>query len=499
MSPDRFASLLISPQASLRQALLQLDASAQGVLLVCAADGRLLRTLTDGDLRRAALAGTSQDAALATLPARPPLTAGLASSQRQVLELMDAHSIDHLPIVDAEQRPLDLVTRRELSSRVWLSSPHMGDDETVLVQEAFSSNWIAPLGPHVDAFEREVAAVAGVGHAAATSSGTAALHLGLRLLGVGPGDCVLCSSLTFVASANPIRQLGAEPVFIDSEPRGWNMSPQALASALAALAAQGRRPKAAVIVNLYGQSAEMDQLLPLLDAAGVPVLEDAAESLGASYRGRPSGSFGRLAIFSFNGNKIITTSGGGMLVGNDAGLIAHARKLSTQAREPARHYEHVEDGYNYRLSNVLAGIGRGQLRVLPERVAQRRAVFEQYRQTLADFACVRWMEQTPGQLSTRWLSAFTLDLPQPQAARDTVLDFLERHNIEARPVWKPMHLQPLYRDCRYFPHANGQDVSRALFDAGICLPSGSNLGRHEQERVIELLRRALALLPEAGR
>ena len=488
-------SLLIGPDATLHDALARLDATAQGIVLVTDAQRRLLRTVTDGDLRRAALAGTPPQTPLRALPAKEPTCAGLQASMRDVLQLLDAQRIDHVPVVDADGRIVDLVTRRELSQRVWLSSPHLGDDEATLVQEAFSSNWIAPLGPHVDAFERELAARVGVAHAAATSSGTAALHLGLRLLGVGPGDLVLCSSLTFVASANPIRQLGATPVFIDSEPQSWNMSPRALQRALDTLAAEGRRPKAAVVVDLYGLSAEMNALLALLDAAGVPMLEDAAESLGASYHGRPSGSFGRLAVFSFNGNKIITTSGGGMLVGADAQLIEHARKLSTQAREPARHYEHVEDGYNYRMSNVLAGIGRGQLRVLEQRVAARRAVFERYR---AEFSTrpLRWMAEPDGHRATRWLSAFVFELPQPQRARDLLLDFLERHNVEARPVWKPMHLQPLYADCRYHAHEDGTggDVSGALFAGGVCLPSGSNLDAAQLDRVCALLHRGLDLV-----
>ena len=494
MTPESFESLFIAPDATLHDALARLDANAQGILLVAGGDGRLARTVTDGDLRRAALAGAAPTASLAALPAKVPLTAGLHATLTEVMAAMDSARIDHMPIVDAAGRAVDLVTRREVSQRVYLSSPHLGDDEASLVQEAFSSNWIAPLGPHVDAFERELAARVGVAHAAATSSGTAALHLGLRLLGVGPGDIVLCSSLTFVASANPIRQLGATPVFVDSEPEGWNMSPQALARTLDTLRSEGQRVKAAVVVNLYGQSAEMDALLPLLDAAGVPVLEDAAESLGATYRGRPSGGFGRLALFSFNGNKIITTSGGGMLVGDDEDLIRHARKLSTQAREPARHYEHVEDGYNYRLSNVLAGIGRGQLRVLDKRVERRRAVFEHYRAALADHPEVRWMAEPPGHVSTRWLSAFRLEHPNPSVARDMLLDFLERHNVEARPVWKPMHMQPLYAQARYFAHAPGHDVSRALFEGGVCLPSGSNMEAAQLARVTMLLRRGLDLV-----
>ncbi len=498
MNVDTFDRLCLPASATLHDALQRLDATAQGIVLLIDGQRRLLRTVTDGDLRRAALAGLPADAPLSALPGKPPLTVGLRADLREVLALMDEKRIDHVPVVDAQGCAVDLITRRELSQRVYLSAPHLGEEEVALVQEAFSSNWIAPLGPHVDAFERELAERVGVPHATATSSGTAALHLGLRLLGVGPGDVVLCSSLTFVASANPIKQLGATPVFIDSEPQGWNLSPQALERALYTLRSEGITPKAAVVVNLYGQSAEMDAIAPLLEAFDVPMLEDAAESLGATYKGRPSGSFGRLAVFSFNGNKIITTSGGGMLVGLDADLIAHARKLSTQAREPARHYEHVEDGYNYRLSNVLAGIGRGQLRQLDDRVAARRAVFAQYQAALAGLPGLRWMAEPPGHRSTRWLSAFVLEGKNAQQRRDALLDFLERHNVEARPVWKPMHLQPLYAGSRYFPHAPGQDVSRALFEGGICLPSGSNMSEAQRQRVCELVRRGLQAWPLAA-
>ena len=276
------------------------------------------------------------------------------------------------------------------------------------------------------------------------------------------------------------------------------MSPTALGRALGWCAAHGKLPKCVVIVNLYGQSADMDALLPLCKAYGVPVLEDAAESLGATYKGKPSGSFGDVSIFSFNGNKIITTSGGGMLMGNDAALVTRARKLATQAREPARHYEHTEAGFNYRLSNVLAGIGRGQLKVLGERVTQRRAVFERYVQAFANQSVLQWMPEPAGSLCTRWLSCFTLNVPNAEQAVSDVLTMLERHNIEARPVWKPMHLQPLYAGARYFPHADaddatypGGDVSAQLYRTGICLPSGSNMEEAQQNRVISQLRRAL--------
>jgi dTDP-4-amino-4,6-dideoxygalactose transaminase len=409
------------------------------------------------------------------------------------LALLDQHQIDHLPVVDGSGRPVDIMLRRELSQRIWLSSPHLGDEETAFVEDAFKTNWIAPLGPHVDGFERELAAHVGIGHAAAVSSGTAAIHLALLLLGVKPGDTVFCSSLTFVASCNPILYCSAQPVFIDSEPASWNMSPAALERAFEWARRENRMPRCVIVVNLYGQSADMDALLPLCEKYGVPMLEDAAESLGALYKGRASGTFGEIGVYSFNGNKIITTSGGGMLVARNQASMDRARKLATQAREPAPHYEHVEVGFNYRMSNVLAGIGRGQLKVLDERVSQRRRVFEVYRRVLADLPQLQWMPEAPGCVSTRWLSCFTLAGEAPQARRDAVLRALERHSIEARPVWKPMHLQPLFRGAPYFSHATDDDVAARLFDSGICLPSGSNLTDIQLERVSDYLRRALAL------
>jgi dTDP-4-amino-4,6-dideoxygalactose transaminase len=492
MNADTFNALRVPVTLPWKQALTVMDDTAQGVLLAVDAQGRLVRTVTDGDLRRAVLGEVPSDQTLADLPGREPLVADENASPAELQQRMNALGILHVPVVDAAGRPIDLVSARELASRIWLSSPHLGEEESAFVEEAFRTNWIAPLGPHVDGFERELAAHVGVGHAAAVSSGTAAIHLGLILLDVKPGDTVFCSSLTFVGSANPIQYCGAQPVYIDSEPETWNMSPAALERAFAWAKAEGRLPKAVVIVNLYGQSADMDALLPICERHGVPVLEDAAESLGASYKGRPSGSFGRVGIFSFNGNKIITTSGGGMLVANDSALMARARKLSTQAREPAPHYEHVEVGFNYRMSNVLAGIGRGQLKVLAQRVAQRRRVFDIYREALADRPEVRWMPEPAGYHSTRWLTCFTLEGPDGPARRDRLLRALERHAIEARPVWKPMHLQPLFAGAPYFAHAPGDDVSARLFERGVCLPSGSNLTDAEIERVLGHLRRLLA-------
>jgi dTDP-4-amino-4,6-dideoxygalactose transaminase len=491
MTREEFRKLLVPLSLPWVQAAARMDDAAQGVLLVLDDQGTLARTVTDGDLRRALLQRSPDVTTVGQLPGRAPLVVGESATLAEVQKLINEHGISHVPVVDAHGVPVDLITSRELSQRIWLSSPHLGEEESAFVADAFKTNWIAPLGPHVDGFERELAAHVDVGHAAAVSSGTAAIHLGLLLLGVQPGDTVFCSSLTFVASCNPILYCGAKPVFVDSEAQTWNMSAAALERAFDWAHREGRLPRCLILVNLYGQSADMDAILPLCERYGVPVLEDAAESLGALYKGQASGSFGKIGVYSFNGNKIITTSGGGMLVASDATLMERARKLATQAREPAAHYEHAELGFNYRMSNVLAGIGRGQLRVLEQRVQQRRKVFERYREALAGGDDLQWMPEPSGYRSTRWLSCFTLSGPDAASRRDLVLRALERHSIEARPVWKPMHQQSLFRGTPYF--TNGAvDVSGNLFDAGICLPSGSNLTEPQQDRVIEQLQRALA-------
>ena len=493
MSPSELELLCVKPAVTLRDALLRMDTVARGILLVLDNNGVLARTLTDGDLRRAILNGVGDASLIGMLPVAQPIVVNDSADAAEVLRLMDAHQIDHVPVLDAACRPVDVIFRRELSQRIWLSSPHLGDEETAFVEEAFKTNWIAPLGPHVNAFETEMASHVGIGHAAAVSSGTAAIHLGLILLGVKPGDTVFCSSLTFVGSCNPILYAGARPVFIDSEPFTWNMSPAALERAFLWAKKENCLPACVILVNLYGQSADMDALLPICDRYGVPVLEDAAESLGASYKGKSSGTFGRLAVYSFNGNKIITTSGGGMLLADDPDLVVRARKLATQARESAPHYEHIEMGFNYRMSNVLAGIGRGQLRVLKQRVAQRRQVFERYRLAFADLPQIQWMPEPGGYHSTRWLTCFTLNGADAAEKCRRIMKALERHLIEARPVWKPMHLQPLFNGAPYFSHTQNNDVSAHLFQAGVCLPSGSNLSETEQDRVIEHLQHALTV------
>lgn len=373
--------------------------------------------------------------------------------------------------------------------RIYLSVPHMGPNEEAYVREAFASNWLSTVGPNLSAFEEAFTARIGL-PSVALASGTAGVHLALRLLGVGPGDEVICPTLTFVASVNPIRYLGASPVFVDSDPATWMLDPAQLAQVLASKAARGKLPRAVMVVHLYGQSADMDPILEACRRWDVPVIEDAAEALGTLYKGRPAGSLGDVNVFSFNGNKIITTTGGGMLVAQRKDRVDRARFWATQARDPGVAYEHTDMGYNYRLSNVLAGIGRGQLEVLDERVAQRRRVAFRYRDAFADLPGLSFMPQAPYGLHTNWLSCFLVDPERFGAERDQIVAALEAKNIESRPLWKPMHLQPLYAHAE----CHGGRVAEGLFRTGLCLPSSSSLDPADQDLVIETVR-ALAHHP----
>jgi dTDP-4-amino-4,6-dideoxygalactose transaminase len=357
----------------------------------------------------------------------------------------------------------------------------MSDRERASLLSAFDSNWIAPLGPEVDAFERELANHVGVHDAAALNSGTAALHLALILLEVGPGDEVWTATLTFAATANAIRYVGATPVFIDSEPESWNMDPVLLREALRDASTRSALPKALIVVDLYGQCADYDAILDECGEYAVPVIEDAAEALGATYHGKPAGSFGAIGILSFNGNKIMTTSGGGALVSNDAALVARARHLAAQARQPVAHYEHEEVGYNYRLSNLLAALGRAQLGRLDTLIEKRREINQTYRGALEAIDGIAFLSEAPGRRSTCWLTCMLLDETRLGVSPDQVRVHLEAQNIEARPVWKPMHLQPVYRDCRVI----GGAVAEDLFRRGLCLPSGSTLSNEAQQRVVD--------------
>ncbi|ALI98357.1 DegT/DnrJ/EryC1/StrS family aminotransferase [Rufibacter tibetensis] len=371
------------------------------------------------------------------------------------------------------------------SDFIYLSPPHMGGSEQQYIQQAFDQNWITTAGANVNGFEQELATYTGVSSAAALVSGTAALHLALLALGVGPGDEVFCSTFTFVASTNPIRYVVATPVLIDSEPTTWNLCPTALEDAFKDRQKKGKLPKALMLVHLYGMPSHMQEIQEITNRYGVPIIEDAAEALGSKYNGQFLGTFGKAGVFSFNGNKIITTSGGGALISDDPGLVEQARWLSMQAKDNLPYYHHTSMGFNYRMSNISAGIGRGQLEVLEKRVQQKRKVFDTYRQLLQDVEELEWHLEPEGFYSNRWLSCFTIRKGSsltPEALRLELLAV----NIESRPLWYPMHLQPLYRECDYF----GARVSDDLFARGLCLPSGSNLSFSDQERVADAVRKA---------
>ena len=389
-----------------------------------------------------------------------------------------------------------------MNTRIYLSPPHMGGAELDFIHDAFSSNWIAPLGPNVDGFERDIAAATGRKGGTALSSGTAAIHLALKAAGVHRGDVVLCSSLTFSGTCNPILYEGAIPAFIDAEPGTWNLCPDLLEQAITRLKANGIRCKAAIVVDLYGQSADYDRIIPLLEREGICLIEDAAEALGASDRGRPCGAFGRMGILSFNGNKIITTSGGGMLVADDETLLQQARFLATQARDSAPHYQHSQLGYNYRMSNIVAGIGRGQIQVLRERVRRKKEIFDYYRAALRDIPAIEFMPVSANGEPNYWLTVVTI---RPDAAFSPagLIRALEADNIEARPVWKPMHLQPVFRitpldgnaplpspaDAPPYPaFAAINGVAEDLFNRGVCLPSGTAMTEADLQRVITIIR-----------
>lgn len=372
-----------------------------------------------------------------------------------------------------------------MKSKIWLSSPHMGGGEMKYVQEAFDQNWVAPLGKNVDEFENAIQEfIEQDKFVAALSSGTAALHLALIQLGVGYGDEVICQSFTFSASANPIKYLGANPVFVDSDPVNWNMSPFFLEEAIKDRISKNKKPKAVIIVHLYGMPALMDEITAICSKYEIPLIEDSAEALGSTYKNKKCGTFGDFAILSFNGNKIITTSGGGALVGPTKETKEKTIFLSTQARDNAPHYQHSEIGYNYRLSNICAGIGRGQMEVLPDRIQQRRAVNDFYKDVFSNIDAVNlFSEASSDFFSNHWLSSITIDKKVTTRTNQELMAAFAEENIETRPLWKPMHLQPVFNDCQYY----GETVSEELFTAGLCLPSGSNITNDDKNRIYEVI------------
>ncbi|MBT1700507.1 aminotransferase class I/II-fold pyridoxal phosphate-dependent enzyme [Fulvivirgaceae bacterium PWU4] len=373
-----------------------------------------------------------------------------------------------------------------MNERIYLSPPHMGGDELKFVQEAFQSNWISPAGPHLDLFEKELADYNNTPHCAALSSGTAAIHLALIMLGVKQHDEVICSSFTFAGSCNPIVYQGATPVYVDSEDSTWNMDPQALRSAIEDRIRKGKKPKAIIVVHLYGMPAQMEEIVAIARHYDIKIIEDAAEGLGSLYKGKKLGSFGDIGIYSFNGNKIITTSGGGALVSENAEWVKQAKFLSTQARDQAPHYQHSQIGYNYRLSNISAGIGRGQLKVLDQRVARRRAIYDYYKKILGGLPGVSFQPELPGSVSNRWLTCMLLPATS-KLTPETVRLALEKENIESRPLWKPMHLQPVFNGTPYY----GSKASEDLFARGLCLPSGSSLTDAQLEKITTLVGKML--------
>lgn len=376
------------------------------------------------------------------------------------------------------------------NKRIYLASPHMGGLEEVFVKEAFDTNWIAPLGPNVNNFEKEVAEYVGVKHAAALVSGTSAIHLAIKLLGIKAGDLVFCSSLTFAATCNPIIYEGAEPVFIDCEYESLNMSPVALKKAFEYYFEKGIMPKAVIVVHLYGQSANMDEIMSICNKYNVPVIEDAAESLGTTYKGVQTGTIGKFGIFSFNGNKIITTSGGGMLVSDDEEAIKKARFWSTQSRDNERYYQHTELGYNYRMSNIVAGIGRGQIRVLNERISQKKYIYEKYKEAFKDIEDIEMANICDYGEPNYWLSIGILSSESKVKPLDIILA-LEKENIESRHIWKPIHMQPYFEKYNFFSTLSyhGVSISEDIFNRGICLPSDTKMTDEEIERVISIIKK----------
>jgi len=476
--------IIVPLDCSLLDALNVLNSSEYLILLAVDQKGVLVRTITDGDVRRLILERKDVNVRIDEFSVQNPVVVSTSATDADVLKLMRLNEINLIPIIDASGRPVGIHMKANIDKTILLSAPHMGDHEQHYVREAFDSNWIAPIGPNVDAFEKEISDYVGGSHVAVVNSGTAAIHLALRLLNISHGDFVFCQSFTFIASVNPVLYQCATPVFIDSEHSTWNMCPLALESALEVHQATNNLPKAIIVVHLYGNSARMKEILNVANAYGVPVIEDAAESIGSFYQGKHTGTMGKFGIFSFNGNKIITTSGGGALISHDKDMINKARFLSTQAKDQAPHYEHSEVGYNYRMSNVLAGIGRGQLEVLDQRVRTRRAVLQKYKDKLSHITHISWMPDVADDYSNCWLSVLSIDPKKTNVTPKILIQALFDQQIEARHVWKPMHQQKLFANNDYY-FLKDKSFCDYLFETGVCLPSSSSITISQQDFVIE--------------
>ena len=483
MSTDINASK-VSLSDTIRFTMAKLEVLQLKLCVVCDAMGRVVRIVTDGDVRRFLLAGGTMDDLLVALPEKKPILALHGTPDAELLDAMVNNDINAILLVDKVGAPVRICSRASLDKKILLSPPHLGDREMRHVQEAFDSNWIAPAGPNLTIFENNLVKNTGHQHVLAVSSGTAALHLALRVLDISASDRVYVSDLTFIASVQPILYENAVPVFIDSEPSSWNMSPIALERKLMKDQASGDLPAAIIVVHLYGQVADMPAIMRVADKYEIPVIEDAAESLGATIDNKPCGSSGTLSAFSFNGNKMITTSGGGALASNSYKLIERARNLATQGRDPAEHYQHSAISYNYRMSNVLASIGIGQLDVLADRVMRRREIFELYRQGLMGNIGFSFQQDTPNSFGCRWLTVVEFNPDIIDLHPYQIMRRLSQFGIETRPAWKPMHMQPLCSEYEFEPHSEEHVVSSSLFLRALCLPSGSAMLNTDVERVV---------------
>lgn len=475
-----------------RETVKVINAAPLKIAIVVDETGRVVRTVTDGDIRRGLLQGIDLKAPVSSLPGRAPVTCPDDADSNAVAYILSTADVRAVIRVDADGMPTGLADRANTSGMIFMSPPHIGTAELDFVKSAFKDNWVAPAGPNLELFEQQLQTLSGRTYALALSSGTAALHLAMRVFGVERGDRVYVSDATFVASVQPVLYQQAQPVLIDSEPHSWNMSPDALERKLERDAKDGKLPRAIILVHLYGQPAEVKAIRGLADRFGVALVEDAAESLGASYGNQPSGAHGDLAAFSFNGNKIITTSGGGALVGDCVHLLDLARNLSTQGREPYEHYQHSQIAYNYRMSNVLAGIGIGQLQLLSQRVDARRNIFERYHEGLSGIAGVDFQNEVENSRGNRWLSVITLDPRIIDIHPFQMMRELRKRGIETRPGWKPMHMQPLCENFEFEPHSATDVVSSRIFLQSLCLPSGSSMTPAEQFWIIEQIKKILA-------
>lgn len=476
----------------MRTVLERLNKVSPKLCLLVDEAGAIVRTVSDGDVRRGLLGGALLDSSVSQLPARVPVTVPEGASNATIMTVMTREQVPTVVLTDDAGRPVGLKSFPDIEDVILLSPPHIGTSETGYVRQAFESNWIAPAGPNLEAFEARLAEISGRRHALALSSGTAGLHLALCALNLPDRAAVYVSDKTFAASVQPILYEGLEPVLIDAEPCGWNISPEALERRLARDAERSCLPGAIIVVHLYGQPAQLDRILPLAERYEIPLIEDAAESLGATYQGRFSGAHGAIGVYSFNGNKILTTSGGGAVVTDDSALATRMRYLATQGRGPFEHYQHAHIAFNYRMSNILAGIGLGQLEVLGERVDQRRTLWRRYRDGLGDLPGIDFQDEPSGGAGNRWLTVITLDPDHFGLHPYQVLRALKQRGIESRPSWKPMHMQPLCHGMAFEPHSDHEVVSASLFLRGLCLPSGSNLSDAEQDYVISSLRGILA-------